>query len=411
MHKLIKNSVLLMLCQIGGMFIPLVELPILTRNLNPSEYGSLIYVISAALLASVFIEFGFTFSASRRIAEAENDKEIIGYICSDVLLAKMILSIISLVFLYVFIIFSNNIIIPFEWVILIFVMSISMGFSPIWYFIGIERLAIPAILDLSIRSIGLLSLYYFLPIYQAPETALIIMASVGFINTLIPSLIMMRNIHLKRFSISRAFLLLKESFHLFIFKSVSSVQQSIASLLLGRLGSSQMVGLFAPAEKLNRAVIGLMTPLVNVFFPFFIKTRMKDEKQFTTIFITFSILTFVALCIGSVVIYYFADLVMDLIFGNNYQSSILILQILVIGIPFKGLNIVLNIMWFVPYSKELLVNKILLGNLLLLLPLAYFIIPLYGSIGFAIGLVLIEILMTIILLICAYQISISKHKG
>lgn len=404
MNKLIRNSTLLMLCQIGGMFIPLLELPILTRNLSSSEYGSLIYVISAALLASVFIEFGFTFSASRQIAEAEGDKITIGRVCSDVFLAKIGLSVISIIFLYIFIISSKNIAIPFEWIILIFLMAVSMGFSPIWYFIGIERLAIPAILDIVIRFLGFISLYYLLPICPKPETALMIMVVAGFINTLVPSLLMIKSIELQRLSLQRSVLIIKESFHLFVFKSIHSIQQSLSSLLLGRFGSAHLVGIFTPAEKLNRAVISLMTPIVNVFFPFFIKTKIRSEKKFTLIFFMFTILMFILLSICSVVIYYAAPVIINLIFGDNYHSSARVLQILALAIPFKGLNIILNIMWFVPCKQEKIVNKILVLNLFLLLPLSYLTLSSSNLIGFAVGIVIIELITSCILLLIANKL-------
>lgn len=71
MNRLFSNAFWLMASQIGGLLIPLIELPLLARRLGADEYGKVVYVLAISIMASVFIEYGFNFSAVKKSQEGK----------------------------------------------------------------------------------------------------------------------------------------------------------------------------------------------------------------------------------------------------------------------------------------------------------------------------------------------------
>lgn len=92
MSRVATNTFWLMLAQIGGLFIPLIELPVLARALGQQNYGQVLYALGISLTASVFVEFGFNFSAARTVVKIRENKQQLAQLVSNVLFAKLLLS-------------------------------------------------------------------------------------------------------------------------------------------------------------------------------------------------------------------------------------------------------------------------------------------------------------------------------
>ncbi|WP_148138874.1 oligosaccharide flippase family protein [Wohlfahrtiimonas chitiniclastica] len=387
-----------MCCQVGGMIIPLLELPILTRNLKPTEYGELIYLLGITLIAGIIIEYGFNFSVTRKILSA-SDPNILGKLCSDVFLAKVFLSIGVIIGIIIFLSLSSNIRLDKIWLIYIVIISLAIGFTPMWFFIVTEALIVPAILDLGIRLLGMTALLIILPFFPSGEIALLILSITGILNTLIPSMLMLNQVSCAPLCCRRSLLLLKEGFHLFIYKSTQTIQQALSSLMLGYLGNAQFVGMFAPAEKLSRAVIGLLVPIINIFFPHFTRLRSAENKESgKKFFLFFMGIISIGLIMIMLIIIWLAPLIIQILFGSAYLDSIKILQYMAVLIPFKGMNILCNILWFVPIGKEKIVNNLIALNIFLVVVMAIIMIPNYGVLGFVLGLISIEVLILILMI-------------
>lgn len=87
-----RNAAWLSLTHVGGLAIPLIELPILARALGPEGLGLVLFVQATALTIAVFIEYGFHYSGARQVANAELDGRPLGPIVAAILHAKIVLS-------------------------------------------------------------------------------------------------------------------------------------------------------------------------------------------------------------------------------------------------------------------------------------------------------------------------------
>ncbi|CNI23822.1 MULTISPECIES: oligosaccharide flippase family protein [Yersinia] len=399
MSRVAKNTFWLMLAQIGGLFIPLIELPVLARALGQQGYGQVLYALGLALTASVFVEFGFNFSAARSVVKVKEDRARLAQLVTNVLAAKLLLSSVVILAIGVLIFFSMGATtIPHYWFIWVSLFLVAFGFSPLWYYVGIERLILPSLLDLALRSTGLL---FTITLVSSPEHAqrvLIIQATVGILNTFIPTFIMLRQTGLGRINLNGTWQVIRDSWELFLYKGAQSIMGSIASTLLGFLGGARAVGSFVPAEKLIRAASGLAIPALNAAFPHLVKLQRDSERTAKKLVTIALVVISIATILFSITTVFASAWVVNIVFGPGYQDAINLLKILVWVVPFRINSMILAVLWFIPTGKERIASRVMIANISLICMLAILLIPTLGGLGMTLAFLVAEIIMFLVLI-------------
>ncbi|MDR3631870.1 MAG: oligosaccharide flippase family protein [Desulfocapsaceae bacterium] len=400
MSRVASNAFWLVLAQVGGMCIPLVELPVLARALGQHAYGRILYAMGIALTASVFVEFGFNFSAARSLVRVRDDAAALAQLVTNVLAAKLFLGIIvALAVAAVLACGSGDAALPGQWYVWIGLLILVFGFSPLWYYIGTEDLVLPALLDVGLRTAGLLCI---IALVSAPEHArrvLIIQSTVGLANTGIPTLILLRRAGAGPFSLSGTWLVLRESWELFLFKGAQSIMGSIASTLLGFFGGARVVGAFVPAEKLVRAATGLVSLALNAAFPHLVRVQAASGAAAKRL-VGISLLAVGGLTIlFALLTVWLAPVVVSLVFGPGYESAIALLRILVWIVPLRVSSMIMAVLWFIPAGREDLASRAMLVNLILVCLLASLLVPSRGGLGMTLTFLCSEVTMFAVLMI------------
>ena len=148
-----KNIFLLFLVKVSGFLLPLVTLPYLARVLGAEEYGRVAVAQSMALLLSVFIEYGFSLSATREAARHRNEPERMASLTSRVHGAKVLLSIVALVAAMLWARSiggeSTTTFASGAWIY-----ALAIGISPIWYYQAIEKVRLFSMLDIAGKAVS-----------------------------------------------------------------------------------------------------------------------------------------------------------------------------------------------------------------------------------------------------------------
>ena len=92
-----SNLVALGVVQYSGSLLSFLTLPILARALEPAAYGRLSIALALIGYANLLVEFGFNFSATRRIALAGNDLVSRRAVLWDVFYARFALMLVGCV--------------------------------------------------------------------------------------------------------------------------------------------------------------------------------------------------------------------------------------------------------------------------------------------------------------------------
>lgn len=399
MSRIAKNSFWLLVAQIGGLFIPLIELPILARSLGQESYGQVLYALGIALTGSVIVEFGFVFSAARSVVKVKENSTALAQLVTNVMFAKLILiAIVAITIAGITLLGAGATSISSQWLIWIVFLIFGFGFSPMWYYVGVEKLVFPALWDLGLRLIGLILIILLVSVPQHAWRVLAIQAVIGLFNTLIPTILMLKRTGFGHFQIRGALQALHESWQLFLYKGAQSILGSLASTLLGSLGGARSVGAFVPAEKLVRAATGFAMPLFNVAFPHMVKLMQSNSVAAKKI-VRLTIIVLIAISATfAMIIVWIAPWIVNLMFGPDYYDAVELLRILVWIVPLRICSTAMAVLWFIPVGKEQVASRVILLNISIICAVASFLVPTMGGKGMAVAFICAEFMTFSLLL-------------
>ena len=172
------------------------------------------------------------------------------------------------------------------------------------------------------------------------------------------------------------------------------------TFLLGLLTNNTLVGYYSIAEKIITAANGLFNPISQAIYPF-ISRRVNNEDKNSNI-LRIRKLTKLAAVLGAVFslgIFVFADLIISILFGPQYSSSILVLRILSI-IPFMvSLSNIFGIQTMLTFNYKRAFSRVVLMGGILDIILGIILITLLNEVGIAISFAVTETFITVAMLL------------
>ena len=402
MKTVIRSTAVLTTAQGLGYVISLAEVPILARALGATAYGELVWVQATALLASMVVDYGFNLSASREIARNKNDNSFMQRTCGNVFLAKLVLLLlVATPLLVAYLIYTPT---SSGMAYAGFIYFVGFGMTPFWYFQGMERMGRSVAVETLTRFLALISLFLFVQTPEDKTLALTIMAS-GSIACTIVTVIMCR-VELGGFrgtSIHGAVKQLKQSTAFFVYKSSGQLMTTAATTVLGAVVGKPAVGVFAPAEKVVKAVIGLAIPVFHAFYPhlsrLFIENPHKKRQQAFWLIVGVTASGFIA----AIALYIAGPTILSWMLGPGYDEASDLLLLMVWLIPLRLLNQTLGFAVLLPSQKESAAGMAMLICSTLSLVLGAYLAAGHGASGMVAGLLIGDIALI------ASQMYLSRH--
>lgn len=400
MHAIAKNTFLLLVLQVSGYVIPLLELPLLSRALGPAAYGSILYVQAIALVGAVILEYGFNISAARTVALERDNPASLRQLLANITGAKLMLAGgLTLVGVVVFLLGEGGTAaMPLEFCFVALVFFMAFGFSPFWYFQGRERMIGVVFVDLALRGTAVLCMYLLV---RTPDDAIIalgLQAAAGFLNTSLQSYWMMRDIGWQRPSWRGGLQQLREGWNGFLYKGGSNVLTSMNVALLGGLSSPAQVGIFVPTEKVIRAGVGLSMPLSMALYPHVSRSFAQAPRRAMWLAARVIVGASALALAGAIVAYVAADWLVELAFGASYTGAAEVMRVLIWLFPLRVACQFMALMWLIPSGADRYASRVMLGVAALAAVSAVMVVPLHGALGMAVVAVASEFLQLLLLL-------------
>jgi len=396
--RLIENFLSLSVLQIANYILPLITLPYLVRVLGPEKFGLIAFSQAFIGYFQILTDYGFNLSATREISINRENKEKVSEIFSSVMIIKLALMIISLILMFVIIFFFEKF--RKDWIIyyLTFGMVVGQVLFPVWFFQGMEKMKYITFLNILAKVIFTVAIFVFVK-ETSDYLYVALLNSLGFIIAGILGLwIVFRDFNVE-FRIPRwegIKYQLKEGWYIFISTVAISLYTISNTFILGLFTNNTIVGYYSAAEKIIRAIQGLLAPISQTIYPH-ISKLMNESKEIGVKFIRK-----VTLLIGSfsfilsLVIFMFADLIVRIILGSQFTESIIVLRIIAF-LPFIiGLSNVFAVQGIIAYGNVKIIPKITFVGAISNVILAMLLVKLLQVIGVAISLVFAEILVTIV---------------
>ncbi len=362
--------------------LPLITVPYLSRTLGPAGWGLLAMAQSFGVYGNLVVDYGFVYSATRQLATADSRAEIEETIAS-VSGAKILLSAGALAAA-----FAAYLLVPLfhQHPVLLWMAvasEIVKALLPVYYFYGIQRVAIASLLDISARTVAAAGIFIFV---RRPSDAWKVFALTGItagVTVVIGHSLILKQYLLRWPRIREGWRMLRAGWAMFLFRSAHTIYTLGNAFILGLFATPKAVGYYAGAEKISTAALGLLLPLTTVLYPraaALAKSSLTRAAQVTR-------LTLYLVGTGSVVLgiilWFGAPLIVSIILGHNYTESQSVLKVLSLRAPLIAWTNILGFQWLLVLGLERPFQKITLAALILNTLLATVLAPRFSYDGMA----------------------------
>ena len=375
--KLLTNTLWLYSLQGLNYLLPVLVLPYLIRVLGVVNYGLIAVAQAFAQYFTIFTDYGFNLSATRRIAVANGqERDTVRRTFWGVLLIKCSLMVAGFALLLGITIAIPAMASMRTAYLVAYLAVLGNVLFPVWYFQGIEKMKSISIITGLSRIITVGSVFLLVRGPDDTIRALALQSSAPLLAGIVGFAVAAKPNWKGAVFPQRPDLLslLREGWHLFLSTAAVTLYTNTNVFLVGMLGGVAQAGYFSAAEKIIRAAQGLLIPLTQVLFPH-VNTLARQSREVAVRFLRKSLLT-IALptFAGSLGILLCAPLLARLAFGfaNSTTNSTLRW---ISFIPFLvAVSNVLGIQTMVVFGYEKAFSRILLTAGLFNITLAWVLI-------------------------------------
>jgi len=169
---LIENFFSLSVLNIINYLFPLILIPYLTRILGVEKYGLYAFAFAIINYFVMLVNYGFDFSATRQAAIIRDEKEALNRLFSTVTTVRIILALISVVFLFIIVSLVNKLSLEKELIFSGIGIIVSAVFIPIWLFQGLENMKLVTLVNFITRLLSTMLIFLFVKEQQDYKLAL-----------------------------------------------------------------------------------------------------------------------------------------------------------------------------------------------------------------------------------------------
>lgn len=394
-HLLI-NFIALGAVQLTNFIVPIISFPYLIKAIGINKFGVVSYGLTIMMYFTTFTDYGFNLTSTREISLNQNNKKKLSIIFSNVLATKILLFVISCLFLLL-VIFSIE---RFERDSAFYLIGLFYIFSntimPTWYFQGVERMKHITIANLISKILLILFIIVFI---KEPEDYIYILGIYGmanFTSGLYGIYIAYKKDKLKieRPTWSCIIKNLKEGWGMLISNLSIIGFSNMNIIILGFYVSDGIIGSYSVSEKVVFALWQILSIYSQATFPYVCKLYQAEHnrirKYLTFVYMPFNIFI---MCV-CIVTYLYANYVVKWLVGESDLLSIHLLKIMCGVIYIVCFNIpAYQILLANNYRKyySSIFNIATIINILLC-PL---LVKIYGVEGAVFSLLLVQLFVTI----------------
>lgn len=381
--RLLDNIVSLSGLQFVNVVVPILLVPYLIKTLGIAGFGIIALCQAVVSYGVIFVDYGFNFSATKKIAQSDGSCAHLSMAVSSVLACKAVLLILFFVFSYVIFV-TNDLLINYALVYLVFMLQvIGQMLMPTFLFQGMQNIRFIAIISGIIKLVSMLLILLFVQ----GENDLVLVAtffSLGFLISGCLSLIYAKKLYELVFfrpslpDLKREF---SDGFDVFAASIATTSYTTLVPLILSFHVSASDIGLFSAVQKLVNGIKGLFGPVSQAMFPAIAGTLRDDYAKAIGLislvrnwFVVFYAVLF------SIVVVFIKDISFLLVGGIN-PSLILLIKIMLSVPIFVLISNLYGVQYMINIGLERSFRNIIFCSSLLALIAGFFVIQFFGIIG------------------------------
>jgi PST family polysaccharide transporter len=399
---LVENFAYLTLLQVAGYIFPLITLPYLARVIGVDSFGKIAFAAAIIGWFNTIADWGFNYTATRDVAQNREDKEKVSQIFSNVLWARCLLTIASLILLLLLIV-----IIPkFQEISLLLLITFLMIpghiLFPDWFFQAMEKMKYITILNLISKLLFTIAVFIFIK-EKSDFILQPLFISLGFVASGIIAMyyILVRwKIKLHKPNLKEIRLTIKNSTDVFINNLMPNLYNSFSTFLLGIFGGAVSNGLLDAGSKFVNLSQQFMSIISRTFFPYLSR---KTDKHYLYAKMNIYISLFL-----SGLLFIVAPFLIKLFFNPEFYDSIKVLQIMSISIFFLSLSNIYGTNYMIILGHEKKLRNITFISSLIGFSISFPLIYFYNYTGAAITVTLTRVILGLSITFFALKLKLKK---
>lgn len=398
--------------EIVNLLGPLITLPYLARILGPGIFGLLALTQSFMLYIGVVIEYGFKFSATREASQCRDSSDKLSDLLAGVIGARVLLSfgglLIAITMAHLLSHFKEHPYLfwaSFYWII-------ARGNALDWLYRGLERTKTYAYLEIipSVLSIGAIFLFVRSPdeVWLVP----FIRGSAGITSLIVSIMIAYKSIPVQFPAPSLVIRAFKSGWSAFIYMGAANLSAVGNTFILGLVAPVQIVGYYAGAEKIMRALLVFVRPATWSLYPHLSHLVVTSIQQAAKL-ARYALATLTVLGSGiALLVICIIPYLVNIVLGAGFEQAIPALRVLMGILPLAGIIAVLGTQWMFALGMEKQYTIIVAATGLAKLAGIILLAPYYGHVGVAFAVLIAQaadVIAVYILLIRKRLNPFQKH--
>lgn len=361
--RLRRNIAALGVVQVSSYLIPFITLPYLTRILGPETYGKVVFAQVVMMYFVMLVDYGFSWSATRKIAANRADQAFVSQVFSATWLAQWMLVVLAGVCIALLVTFAPRFEPDAALYAAAFTTVLGNALFPIWFLQGLERLQAVAAIQVMSRVLTLVPIF---TLVTGPRDAVVLLLIIGG-STMLGGLLALYWIHRERLvdwcwpGWGAAFLELREGLSLFGSRVSISFYTNFVPLALGWIAGPVAVANFQIADKVRAAAQGLLSPLSQALYPR-MSALFKSDKPAANALGRRSMFAITVLAgVGGLLLFGLSHWIVLLLAGNKFPEAVSVLRWLAFVPLITGLSNMFGVQIMLPNEMNKAFNSILVG--------------------------------------------------
>jgi PST family polysaccharide transporter len=411
-RQLADNIVSLYVLQGLNYVIPMAVLPYLVRVLGMDMYGLMAFVQSFAQYFTILTDYGFSYSATRALAQRQSDSMAVSRLFSSVFALKLLFGLLGVLLLVAIVTLVPRFHNDAAFFYVGYLAVIGNVLFPVWYYQGVQQMRYISFVSGATRLLAAAALFVFVHHPRDMILALAIQSSGMLLSGIAGIIIVMLHFRVRLVwpTLQDMRVALAEGWHLFVSTAAISLYTNTNVFLVGMLAGNVEAGYFSAAEKLIRAMNGLIGPVSQAIFPH-MSTLVKESRAAALGFARKMLGYMVPITlVPSLVILLLAGPVALICFGHGGGGSIPVIRWIAMLPVIIAVSNVLGVQIMVPFGLDKQFSRILVFvgilNVLMAIPLDKF----YGAEGAGACVLMAELLVTFAMVISLERRGLSVFR-
>lgn len=384
-----KNFIYNTVYQILILILPLITVPYVSRVIGADGIGIYSYTYSIAYYFMLIAMLGLNNYGNRTIAKVRDNKEMLSEEFCSIYAFQLIMSIVMVISYIIYVAFFNN---QYKLIALIQIMYVlSAAFDINWFFFGIEKFKLTITRNTIIKILSLILIFIFVKGPNDVWKYTVILSGSALLSNIILFSFLHKYVKFTKVTIKNILKHLKPCSVLFLPVIAVSIYKIMDKIMLGNMSKVTEVGYYENGEKIIQVPLAIITALGTVMLPRvsnMISNNQEDSvKKIISKTMPFTMFLAFPMLLGICAISRDFSI---MFFGNEFEKSGYIMQLLSITIVFLSWGNVIRTQYLIPKErdKEYIISAFL-GAIVNFIMNCIFI-PKYASIGACIGTIAAE---------------------